>query len=206
MLSKTKTDQSNFYNGEIVAGSLLIPESRKIAGLLIQNINPESWKQAIETNNILQKRSPASAIRQARLIRNRLILMKPDLWDLVHQGSADIATQALLAASIKHSRLLGDFMDKTIRDNWRTFKDTISTQDWRDFLEICVQIDPKVSDWTASTRSKLRQVVFRILAESKYIDGTRTLKLLPVSIVPEIRKYLTENSENYILRCMNITQ
>jgi len=205
-LSSTKKNQPNIYNGEIVAGSLLISESRKIADLLLQNINPEAWKQAIETNNILQKRSPASAIRQARLIRNRLILMKPDLWDLIHHGSADIATQALLAASIKHSRLLGDFMDKTIRDNWRTFKDTISAQDWRDFLEICVQIDPKVSDWTESTRSKLRQVVFRILSESKYIDGTRTLKLLSVSIVPEIRKYLTENSENYVLRCMDITQ
>ncbi len=206
MLSKTKTDQSNFYNGEIVAGSLLIPESRKIAGLLLQNIDSKAWKRAIETNNVLQKRSPASAIRQAKLIRNRLMLMKPDLWNLMHQGSADVATQALLAASIKHSRLLGDFMDKTIRDDWRMFKDNISAQDWRDFFEICVQIDPKVSDWTASTRSKLRQVVFRILAESKYIDGTRTLKLLPVSIVPEIRKYLIENSENYILHCMDITQ
>ena len=49
MLSKIKTDQSNYYNGEIVAGSLLIPESRKIADLLLQNINPEAWKQAVET-------------------------------------------------------------------------------------------------------------------------------------------------------------
>jgi len=132
--------------------------------------------------------------------------MKPKLWEIVDKGSTDVACQALLAAAIKHSRLVGDFMNKVIRQHWQTFTKNISVRDWKDFFETCVQIDPKVEKWTDSTQSKLKQVVFRILAESKYIASTRSLRLLPVSIIPDVRKYLIENSEDYVLCCMEVTQ
>lgn len=193
------------YNGEIVAGSLLIPESREIAKLLLQDASEEEWRQAIIVENILQKRSPASAKRQARLIKKRLELMTPKHWALVKNGTAEITTQALLAAAIKHSRLLGDFMGQVCRQHWQTFNRTLSGKDWREFHETCYQIDPGIAKWTETTTSKLRQVVFRILAEAGYIDSTRKLNLQPVSIVPEIRDYLVNHSEKYILRCMECT-
>ena len=201
-----KFNDKIIYNGEIVAGSLLIRESRKIARLLLNNADSGEWHQAIVIENVLQKHRPDTAMRQARLIKNRLSLMTPKLWEIVDKGSMDIAVQAILAASIKHSRLLGDFMDKTLREYWRTFTKNISIKDWKDFLETCAQVDPKVDKWTDSTRSKLKQVVFRILAESKYIACTKSLRLLPVSIIPDIRKYLIENSEDYVLCCMEVTQ
>ncbi len=201
-----KFNDKIIYNGEIVAGSLLIRESRKIARLLLNNADSGEWHQAIVIENVLQKHRPDTAMRQARLIKNRLSLMTPKLWEIVDKGSMDVAVQAILAASIKHSRLLGDFMDKTLREHWRTFTKNISIKDWKDFLETCAQVDPKVDKWTDSTRSKLKQVVFRILAESKYIACTKSLRLLPVSIIPDIRKYLIENSEDYVLRCMEVTQ
>ncbi len=201
-----KFNDKIIYNGEIVAGSLLIRESRKIARLLLNNADSGEWHQAIVIENVLQKHRPDTAMRQARLIKNRLSLMTPKLWEIVDKGSMDIAVQAILAASIKHSRLLGDFMDKTLREYWRTFTKNISIKDWKDFLETCAQVDPKVDKWTDSTRSKLKQVVFRILSESKYIACTKSLRLLPVSIIPDIRKYLIENSEDYVLCCMEVTQ
>ncbi len=78
------------YNGEIVAGSLLTMESRKIACLLLDNADLDAWHQAIVIDNILQKRSPATAKRQAKLIKNRLSLMEPELWDIIVRGSSDV--------------------------------------------------------------------------------------------------------------------
>ena len=199
------TTENKTYNGEIVAGSLLIEESRKIAQLLLETIDSDGWRKAIVLDNILQKRSPAAAVRQARLIRHRLGTMDKELWQLVHAGSFEITSQALLAASIKHSRLVGDFMDTIIRKHWQTFTQNIGPGDWNRFLETCGQIDPQVEAWKDSTRSKLKQIVFRILAESKYIDNTQTCKLLPVSIAPEIKKYLIKKNETYVLSCMEIT-
>jgi hypothetical protein len=195
-----------WYNGEIVAGSLLIPESRIIAKLLLQKATEKDWHQAIVIDNVLQKRSPASAKRQAKLIKNRLALMPPEHWALVKGGNAEVATQALLAAAIKHSRLLGDFMGNVCRQHWLTFNRKLSAKDWREFLETCAQVDPTAGEWTATTTSKLRQVVFRILAESGYIDSSTKLNLQPVSVVPEVRFYLKNHSEEYILRCMECTK
>ena len=116
------------YNAEIVAGSLLVRESRQIARLLIANANPEQSHKAIVIDNVLQKRTPSAAKRQARLVQNRLSLMKPDLWEIILNGASDTATQALMAAAIKHSRLLGDFMEKVIRQLRQTFVPKISDQ------------------------------------------------------------------------------
>lgn len=190
----------------MVAGSLLIPESREIATLLLQGASEEEWHQAITIQNILQKRSLASAKRQAALIRKRLDLMTPEHWTLVRDGNAEVATQALLSAAIKQSCLLGDFMGNVCRQHWQTFNRTLSARDWCEFLAACSQIDPLVGKWAVSTVTKLRQVVFRILAEAGYIDSTRALNLQPVSIVPEVREYLTNYSEDYILQCLECTQ
>jgi len=194
------------YLGDIVAGSLLITESRKISELLLKQMSDDQWHQAIVVDNILQKRSPVAARRQARLIKSRLILMEPGLWELVHKGRNDVSIQALLAAAIKHSRLLGDFLGQVVHEHWRTFKPTINVKDWKYFFETCSQVDPQMAKWTVSTRSKLKQIVFRILAESAYIDNTRARKLQPVTVLPEVKKYLTEHSEDYVLECMQATQ
>jgi hypothetical protein len=207
-LQKTMTSVENrrkLYNGEIVAGSLLIPESREIAELLLQDASEEAWYNAVIVDNILQKRSPASAKRQARLIRNRLNLMGPEHWVLVKAGSAEVTAQALLAAAVKHSRILGDFMINVCRLHWQTFNRTLTKHDWREFLEACALVDAAVGNWSKATTSKLRQVVFRILAEVGYVDSTRTLNLQAVSIAPEVRQYLENHSEAYILQCMECT-
>ena len=194
------------YNAQIVAGSLLLPESRQVARLLLEKADARTWQHAIELKNVLQKRSPASAKRQAKLIQNRLEPMHPELWRFIVDGPTDLATQSLLAAAIKHSRLLGDFMIRVVRENWRTFNDKIGIRDWEIFFELCSQIDPQVAQWTDSTRSKLKQVIFRILAEARYLESTKSGKLLPVSVLPPIKQYLISNSDNEVLRCMEVTQ
>ncbi len=204
MSSKAKNQA--IYNADVVAGSLLVSESRQIARLMLEGVDQSAWRKAIEVENILQKRSPIAAKRQARLIKSRLDHMKPQLWEMAAHGSAEVTTQALLAATIKHTRLLGDFMDTVLRQHWRTFVPKISRKDWTDYIESCAQLDPRVLEWTDSTHNKIRQVIFRILAEARYIDSTRTLRLTPISVAPEVRRYLLDNSENYALRCMEVAQ
>ena len=196
---------SKIYKSHITCGSLLIRESQIIARLLLDNVDNHAWRQAIVIDNVLQKRSPETAKRQTRLIKKRLTLMEPEFWKLIVQGTSDVVIQALLAASIKHSRLLGDFMDKVVKSHWQVFKKHLSAKDWQDYLEMCIQIDPNIQNWTDATRSKLKQIIFRILAEAKYVNNTRSLELLPVSVAPDVRSYLVVHSEDYVLKCMEAT-
>lgn len=192
------------YSGDIVAGSLLVWESRIIARMLLEGVEKPDWRQAIDIDNVLQKRSPVTARRQARLIKSRLALMEPALWRMVVEGDADVAIQALFAAAVKQSRLLADFMRHVVASHWRVFQPHLSDADWRTYIEACAQVDPAVLKWTDATRSKLRQVVFRMLAEAKYVSDTRSLELLPVTLIPDVRQYLTDHSETFVLSCMEV--
>ena len=206
MAIHSKQDQKKVYDGGIVAGSLLVPESRGIARLLLEGGDENIWKDAIMKGNILQKRSPKTAKIQGSLIQKRLILMHSPHWEMVVHGHAALATQAVMAAAIKHSHLIGDFMQSVVREHWRTFQKSISDSDWHHFMENCAQLDPRVDAWTEKTRAKVKQVVFRVLAEAGYIQSTKSRLLQPVSIEPELRKYLDAHSEAYVLRCMSATE
>ena len=97
-----------------------------MAGLLLNGVDEKGWHDAIVVMNVLQKRSPGTAKRQASLIRSRLATMGQDLWELVRDGSAPVATHAVLAAAIKHSTLLGDFLDLVVREQLRLFRPNLS--------------------------------------------------------------------------------
>lgn len=194
------------YNGDIVAGSLLVAESRKIAQLLLEDVSGDEWNKAIVIDNILQERSPAAAKRHARLIRKRLQKMTGELWNIVATGSSETATQALVAATIKDSFLLGDFLLNVINRRWKMFERKLYKTDWNNYIEMCAQVDPDILEWSEATQKKARQVVLRILAEAGYIDSTKTLNLQPVIINPEVEAYLRSHDENYVLQCIKATE
>jgi len=194
------------YSGDIVAGSLLIPESRKIATLLLIKVSQKDWLQAINIENILQKRSPLSARRQANLIRKRLLTMTPELWRMVVDGTSEVATQAVLAATVKDSRLLGDFMQKTVHEKWQMFEKKLSLPDFNNYFDTCSQIDPRILEWSDTTKKKVREVIIRILSESGYLSSTKSLDLMPVSIHPDVAAYLRSHKEEYVLKSLQATQ
>jgi len=192
------------YKADIAGGSLKLQESRVIASLLLDGVTADEWKRAIEQDNVLQKRSPATAKRQASLIRARLLTVGPDLWRLVRDGSKETATHAIFAASIKHSTLLGEFLDHAVREQFRTFKHNLPRKLWSDFVERLRDQDPDVPQWTESTVNKLGDSVYQILKEAGYISDTKTYVLQPVRIASEVMAYLRDHDERYVLERVQV--
>ncbi|RKR45952.1 DUF1819 family protein [Paraburkholderia sp. BL17N1] len=177
------------YNAEISAGSLMIPESRRIAALLLLQPSAEQWEAALNDENLLQKK-PATAKRQARLIRNRLDTLDEEGLRLVAHGDAELCRQVLLAAAARHSRLLSDFMRDVYAADLRRLEKTLSDRQWNGFLAECAHRDESVAHWAASTREKLFQVIVRILYEAKYLDSTRHKALTPPLVHPQAEAFL----------------
>ncbi|MCP4659408.1 MAG: DUF1819 family protein, partial [bacterium] len=121
------------YRTDITAGSLKVAESRIIADLLLSGVDAEGWRKALFGDNVLQARSPLTAKRLRTLIRRRLEPMGPGLWKLVRDGSTLVATHACLAAAVKRSLLLGDFLDLVLREQYRLFAPALSNKLWDDY-------------------------------------------------------------------------
>lgn len=192
------------YSASITAGALKVPESRVIADLLIQKVTPPEWQNAIYRDNVLQARSEKTAKRFSVLIRGRLNSVDSALWKLIRDGSAVEATHACLAATVKTSRLLGDFLDLVVREQYRTFKEKLSLTLFADYLEECHSRDPEMPPWSDSTTMRLRSSIYSILAEVGYIDNTKNRKLQSVHIVKPVLSYLQERGEQYVLRCIEV--
>jgi hypothetical protein len=192
------------YRADITAGALKVTESRRIADLLLQGTNETGWKEALYNQNILQTRNPATARRLALLLRGRLGLMDADLWKLVRDGSSLVATHTCLAAAVKHSALLGDFLDLVVREQYQCYAEALSNKLWEEYIVDCRGRDPEMPQWSDSTIARLRSSVFQILAQAGYVENTRTLRLQTVHVASPVLDYLTDHHEHYVLRCLQV--
>ena len=190
------------YSTTITSGSLKVAESRIIADLLLKGT--DDWRVDILEQNVLQTRSSETAKRLSRLIRARLTLMRPELWEMVRDGSMPVATHACLAAAVKHSALLGDFLDIVVREQYRLFSPTLSKLHWQHYIDDCRDRDPTMSAWSESTIARLRSSVFQTLTQAGYIENTSTWKLQPIYLATEVLNYLREQDETYVLRCLQV--
>lgn len=131
--------------------------------------------------------------------------MGPELWHLVKDGSGTVATHAALAAAIHHNRLLGDFLNLVVREQYRAFATTLPKRLWDSYLLGCRSRDPKVSAWSESTSQKCGTVVYHILAQSGFINNCRSLHLQSVHIASEVVECLKAHDHKRVLRCMQVT-
>jgi hypothetical protein len=196
----------HLYNAEISAGSLLLMESRRIATLLLTNPSDAEWDHAIKVENILQKNTPATARRQAKLLRKRLMTLDSEGWKLIAEGELEVATQLLLAAAIKHSRMLQDFLQQVYARQLRRMELALNEHLWDAFWVECAHRDGEIEQWSASTKAKLFQVIVRILAEAKYLDSSRKMNMTPPSLHPAVVSFLKRHGELDILSAMKVSR
>lgn len=192
------------YKAEISAGSLLPVESGRIAALLLEQPDKKAWIQAIKVENLLQKPSPATATRMAKLIRNRLECIDYEGLQLIATETGESLTQLLLLAAVRHSRLLGDFMIDVYRNRLNRLETQLTIHDWDSFLHECEQRDPTVAEWSHTTRTKLLQVILRILAEAKYIDSTKSMRLTPPLLHPKVLRYISMHKDTYAKQALEL--
>jgi len=75
------------YSADLIAGSLKVPESRVVVDLLLQVVDAQGWRKALCEQNVFQAGNSATGGRLSRLIRRRLGMMEPYLWQLIRDGA-----------------------------------------------------------------------------------------------------------------------
>ena len=194
------------YTATISSASLRLRECRLIADLLLKQVTKDEWYQAILEDNVLQMDSEVGVRRFANQLRKRIEPLGEGLWEMVRDGDLEQATQAAFAAAVKHSRLLGDFMDITIREQRALFAKHLENRMWTEYIGGCRGRDPDMPHWSDTTVARLRSAVFSMLAEAGYLEDTRTLLLQNVFVDEQLAAHLRDRGETYVLRCMEVAE
>lgn len=183
--------------------SLIVPETQAVARLLLEQPDAERWRQAIETENILQAKTVNTAKSYANIARMRLETMDEELWGIVANAERPTATQAILACALKFSPLLAEFMRTALSDEYRRMSPNLEDRIWRSFLSDMTLTYPNLAEVSEGTQAKLRQNAYRILTEAGYLAKNKAKSLQHVRVLPEIRNYLAKHGHNDILSAMD---
>lgn len=191
------------FNAEMSAGSLMLPESRRVAALLLTHPSAQAWHLAMVQDNLLQKK-PATAQRQATLIRKRLTCLDEPAWEAIVQSDNELAIQLLFAGAMRHSLLLAAFLRNVYRPAHQRMDRQLTAAWWEPFLADCAQHDPAVATWASSTRRKLYEVTVRIFVEAKYLDSSRNSHLNPPFLHPSLASHLRRLNTPELLHLMDL--
>ncbi|ELX4135620.1 DUF1819 family protein [Vibrio vulnificus] len=190
------------YLGDLIGGSLMIKESQLIADLLLTQPSKEQWDDAIVHQNILQKRSPASAKRNAATIKKRIGSLSNEFLSALANANHEAASQLMMAATLINSPLLADFMRTVVMDAKRMYRESIDNKDWEYFWEDKCRLYPEFAEMSESSTYKIAQVAFKVMTDGGFLESTKSKVLTNIYIEPDVRSLLIEMDKEDIIQAM----
>ncbi|ENL1186860.1 DUF1819 family protein [Vibrio vulnificus] len=190
------------YLGDLIGGSLMIKESQLIADLLLTQPSKEQWDDAIVNQNILQKRSPASAKRNAATIKKRIGSLSNEFLSALANANHEAAAQLMMAATLINSPLLADFMRTVVMDAKRMYRESIDSKDWEYFWEDKCRLYPEFAEMSESSTYKIAQVAFKVMTDGGFLESTKSKVLTNIYIEPDVRSLLIEMDQEDIIQAM----
>lgn len=197
--------QSFSYDSDLIGGSLQVRESRIVADLLLRKASPEQWHDVIQHQNQLQKRTSATAKRVAQALRQRLERMDAPFWRAIRDGDDELATQVAFCSALERNLLLVEFVETVLKDAFVTRADSLEAYHWNEFLEERSLRDSTIVTWTESSRKKMAQVVYRMLAEVGLLKSTRSMVLQNLRVRSEVRALLDDSHRYRLKACLAVS-
>lgn len=174
------------YNKSIkmsfTALALGLQEANVVLGLYLET---GVWDQAairVVEENAFQKNNSASTRRIFREIRQRLQTLDKDTLDDFLDANSDDRKAILLIAACKCYPFLFDFIRITLADKYTVFDYRVGKEDFDTYWNRSSLEHPSLEEVSDSTRLKIRQVTFRLLAEAGLLSSTKDPQITPIQL------------------------
>ena len=192
------------YNGGLTREQFLFFEIRVVASLLVQGLSHDEILEKIREENLFQFPTERMISSIAGTCFKRIEALESDtlVYCLAH-SSVDVAKQINLYAMMKYNRVVWDFMTTVIAEKFRTQDFEFSRKELNIFFFRRQEQNDSVAAWSDGTVNKIKQVLTKTLVECDYLDSTKSTRLNPVSISPELEDEIRANNDNAALAAFN---
>lgn len=174
-------------------GGLFLNESLIVAGLHVER---EPWEHTIHraldqgatslpkvASNRRNLREISNRLRQLTAEERRFMLLEADRTD----------QQALLwLAACRAYRFVGEFAVEVVRERYLSYQFDLPLEAFDILFEAKAEWNPELVKISATTRKKLRQVLFRIMREAGIISGDGRVQTAIIS--PRLKVLCEENN------------
>ncbi|MEX2488614.1 MAG: DUF1819 family protein [Pseudomonadales bacterium] len=185
------------YRISFTSGSLYHRESMKLAELYLSVKDWDEVRIQALSSNLLQTRTESTAKRTCREAIARLKTLDDTelafFSDTNHQDQAHL----LWIAVCRLYRLVADFAVEVLHEHFLAMKLDLSFEDYDAFYNRKSEWHDELDNASASTRDKLRQVLFRMLREAGLISKENTINSVLLS--PAFTQLIRHNNPDEFL-------
>jgi hypothetical protein len=180
---------SSKYRFSFTAASLMLGEMIIYARILTEN----DYKVAGLIPESLNKEKAKTSKREFAEIKLRLTTLSKD--EILLLSDSDITTQKLIAyiACCRAYGYIHDFVVEVILEKISVFDYQITDRDYNSFFnKKCVDHD-ELEVLADSTKTKIKQVVFKVLEQSGLIDNVKTRNIIRPMVDVRLENILKYN-------------
>lgn len=153
------------YSFSFTGASALIAETMIIAEEFDKLKNWKGVEISILDKNLLNKTKNATIKRELTEIKKRLSSLTPDQLQLLINGSLDDAKAMILLSLVNTYDYLKDFIVEVVRNKYLMFDRVLTETDYNRFFNSKCLSHPELNTITELTASKVKQVIFKLLAQ-----------------------------------------
>ena len=185
------------YKMSFTAGTLLFKESVLISNLYLETRDWNLTKELVISSNLLQTRTTSSSKRISSETINRLKCLSDDELDLLSMGDYQEQLEIVWLGICRYYPFIKDFAIEVIRDKISTFAYELQHEDFDAFFYKNMQWHEELEDIAETTRNKLRQVLFKMLHEAKFLNKNNLIPLTMLS--PRVVNLICRGSSEELL-------
>jgi hypothetical protein len=184
------------YNMSFTTGSLYHYESVTIVELYIELQDWNAARNKAITENLLQSRTLSTLKKVCGEVISRLKTLSPRELNYLAQTNHQEQAYLLWIAVCRRYEFIADFATEVLRERYITLKSDLSYEDFDAFFNQKAEWHEELERITQSTRSKSRQVLFRILREANLLSDNNIIHAAMLS--SELLVLLREECANDI--------
>ncbi|MBK7364917.1 MAG: DUF1819 family protein [Nitrosomonas sp.] len=169
------------YSMSFTTGSLFHRESVKLAALYLDLGDWDSVRHKVITDNLLQTRTLNTLKRVCREIISRLKTLNLSELKFLLETSHQEQAYLLWLAVCRRYRFIADFAIEVLRERYITLKTDLNYEDFDSFFNQKSEWHSELDEVRPATRSKLRQVLFKILREADLLSANNIISAAMLS-------------------------
>ena len=188
---------SDRYSLSFTTGSLFHHESVELVTLYFDLGDWNAVRTSVIANNVLQTRTLSTLKRICREVISRLRTLSPVELKFLVDGSRQEQVYLLWLAVCRQYRFIADFAIEVLHERYISMKGDLNFDDFDAFFNRKAEWHLELDKITPATRSKLRQVLFKMLREADFLTANNTIHAAMLS--PKLLELIHQGNRREIL-------
>ena len=185
------------YRLSFTTGGLFLQEAPLVVERYLTLLDWELTREQVRSENLLQVRTASASTRISKELIARLELLDHEELEFLVDGNLREQGYLLWAATCRRYAFISDFAREVLREHFLLMRRQLTTNDYEAFCNAKALWHAELDELAASTHSKLRQNLFRMLRDADLVSVQHQIQ--PAMVTPTLASLLARKGNEQLL-------